>query len=79
MKYSKFSEVYMNLPRQNKFNVRKRNEIVTECKISTTIFYNWLKGITSIPELAKPIIAKQLNMTVSELFPEAEFKEVVKS
>jgi hypothetical protein len=64
------NDFYMNLSRKDKYHVKVRNKIVTECKISTTIFYNWLKGLTSVPHWARPIIAEIMDVPLSELFPE---------
>lgn len=33
-----------------------RERVIVECKITAPIFINWRKGITEVPELAKPII-----------------------
>ncbi len=64
-----FKTYYMSLPRTDRNHVILRNNVVSECKISTTIFYNWLKGLTPVPHWAKPIIAKVFGVPVSELFP----------
>jgi len=68
MKKNDFKNYYMSLPRADKYNVKKRNQIVNECKISTPIFYNWVKGITPVPHWAQPIISKILGVPVEELF-----------
>ncbi len=64
-----FKIAYMSLPRMDKRNVKLRNKIVTECKISTPIFYNWVKGITPVPHWAKPIISEIMQIPQTELFP----------
>ena len=75
MTNSKFKITYMNLSRIDKYNVNVRNKIVNECKISTQIFYNWVKDITPVPHWAKPIISKIMSIPQSELFPELEITE----
>jgi len=69
MKKNNFNIAYMNLSRADKLHIELRNQIVYECNISTAIFYNWLKGVTPVPKLAQPIIAKILNKPETELFP----------
>lgn len=64
-----FKKIYYNLSRENKQHIHIRNKIVLECKISTPIFYNWVKGITPVPDLAKPIISKILNISEDVIFP----------
>ncbi|MFN8255460.1 MAG: hypothetical protein U0W24_07210 [Bacteroidales bacterium] len=70
MKNEKFSEAYFKLSRKNRYHIQIRNRIAFECKVSTAIVYNWLTGQTSVPELAKPVIAKIMQIPVSELFEE---------
>jgi len=70
MNSQNFNDVYMNLSRKDKFHIKVRNEIVTKCRISTSIFYNWMKGITPVPHWALPVISDILNKPVNELFPE---------
>lgn len=65
-------DVYMNLSRKDKNHIKKRNKIVTECNVSTPIFYNWLRGLTPVPTLAQPIIAEILGVSIEILFPENE-------
>ena len=72
MTNSNFKLAYMNLSRVDKYHVKIRNKIVHECKISTQIFYNWVKDITPVPHWAKPIIAEIMDKPQSELFPEHE-------
>jgi len=68
MSKNNFKNVYMNLSRADKKHIKLRNQIVTECNISTPIFYNWTKGITPVPHWAQPIISKILSVPVEELF-----------
>jgi len=65
-----FNDLYMTISRKDKHHIKVRNKIVTDCKISTPVFYNWIKGITAIPHWAKPIICEIMKMPHSVLFPE---------
>jgi len=69
MQNFKFKNAYLSIPRIDKRSIKTRDKIVNECKISTTIFYNWLKGITPVPHWAKPIISKIMEKEQTELFP----------
>lgn len=62
MKNLKFIEIYKSLPRVNKIRTKKRDQIIEDCQITKSIFYNWLSGITPIDENSKPIIAKLLKI-----------------
>jgi len=77
MSNKNLKQKYMNLSRADKYHIKVRNEIIAKCKINTAIFYNWVKGITPVPELAKPIIAEIFKMQVAELFPEPEQIEIL--
>ncbi len=66
----KLKNAYNKIPRTNKEKIKIRNKLVTKCGISTSIFYNWLRGATEIPELAKPVISEVMKIPMSELFPE---------
>lgn len=68
MKNKKFIELYKSLPRVNRIRHNTRLQIIKECGITRTIFYNWVSGVTSIDDHSKPIIAKILNTSESELF-----------
>lgn len=70
MKNQKFSDAYMNLTRKNKYHLKVRNEIINECRISSTVFYNWVSGVTNVPFFFQDIVAKHLNMKKEELFQE---------
>jgi len=67
-KNANFRTAWYTLSRENKYNVKVRNKIAYELNISTQTFYNYLYGITEIPILARPIIAKILKIEVEELF-----------
>ena len=71
---NKFQDAYMDLSRRNKHHIKVRTKIENACKISTPIFYNWLKGITPVPHWAKGSIAAIFNMQKEELFPETELE-----
>jgi hypothetical protein len=66
--YTKLYEVYMNIPRFNKQNINVKNAICNECHITTQTFRNWLYGISKVPALCRPIVAKHLNVKENELF-----------
>jgi len=70
MKNKKFRNVYLNLPRADRTNIKTREKIMSQCKVTKTTFYFWLNGTSPVPPLAKPIIAKIMKMKQSELFPE---------
>lgn len=63
-------QIYNNLPRTKNGRFKIRNQICNELNISVAIFYNYLKGVTPVPHLAKPIIAKLLNFEEREVFKE---------
>jgi len=69
MKNAKFIEKYKGLPRVSKIKSKKRDQIIKECEITRSIFYNWLSGITIIDERSRPIVAKILELKESELIP----------
>lgn len=51
----KFKNWYANIPDDRRIAMRDR--IIKKCKIaSTDIFYNWYRGRTPIPPLAKGVI-----------------------
>ena len=79
MKNEKFREMYMNLPRANKEHLKIRKEIEKQCKVSSSVVYNWNLGLTKIPHWAESIIAKIFNMKISELFPEKEITETIEN
>lgn len=70
MSSNEFEDVYMGLSRKNKFHIKVRTKIENACKITTPIFYNWLKGITPVPHWAKGSISEILELPQEELFPE---------
>ena len=46
---------YSNIPDDRRIALRDR--IIQECRIATTdVFYNWYRGRTAIPPLAKAVI-----------------------
>lgn len=51
----KFKNWYSNIPDYKRIALRDR--IILECRITTTdVFYNWYRGRTAIPPLAKAVI-----------------------
>ncbi len=72
MPNTEFKKAYMDLPRIDKHNIRKRDLITKKCRVSTPIFYNWVKGITPIPFWAKPLIAEIMQIDKDILFPPEE-------
>lgn len=63
MKNGRLNKIYKSLPRANKFRSKIRDQIIKECGITRTIFYNWTMGVTTIDEYSLPIVAKILNVT----------------
>lgn len=50
----KLKEWYLGLPQKDAQPMQK--EIMTRCFISRSVFYNWINGVTKVPEVCKPII-----------------------
>jgi hypothetical protein len=69
-----FSKAYMSLSRFGKLNIKVRDRIINETGSSLPSFYNWVRGATEVPKLAKPIIAKIMNIPMETLFPEEVFE-----
>jgi len=67
---TEFKRAYEMLKRENKHRTYIRNKIAFECNVSTPIVYNWMNGTSTVPHLAKPVIARIMNIQVGELFPE---------
>ena len=67
-------KAYMCLPRYKNQFIKIRDQIIKECDITRSIFSFWLHGVTKVPTLAKPVIARIMNIPQNELFPEIEKK-----
>lgn len=64
-----FRKQYYSIPRGlDNRPTEVREQILEECEISYSVFYNWLKGLTPLPKHQKPIIAKILQCSVNDLF-----------
>ena len=48
--------------------LRFKKTVMAACNISTSTFYNWIRGAVAIPDEAKPIIAEVANKSTEELF-----------
>jgi len=72
MKNETFTVEYKNLPHSEKQHIAIRAQIIERCKISQSVFYNWICGTTSVPHWAKPRISEIMKIPQSELFPESE-------
>lgn len=70
MQNQKLYDAYMSISRKNKEYLQVRDRIIKECKISSHVFYNWIKGITPVPHWAKPRICEVLGIPESVLFKE---------
>ena len=44
-----------------------RDAIISRCKITSSVFQNWLSGRTQVPELAKEVINEIADMQVFKL------------
>jgi len=63
-----FREKYYSIPRGlNNQHTEIREQIIKECEISYSVFYNWLKSLTPIPKHHRPTVAKILGCTPDEL------------
>jgi len=69
MKNIIFSNAYQTLPRINRYHTQVRNKILNECNIPLGTFYNWISGVTRVPENQKAKIAQIMGKPVNELFP----------
>ncbi len=47
---------YNTLPKND--YKRLRNQVIDACGITKTVFYNWLRGTTPLPKLAKKEIER---------------------
>lgn len=72
MKNQAFSAFYYSVSRFNREHLRVRNKIVEACEVSSSVFYNWTKGVTSVPKHHQKTIAEVTGKEISELFPEKE-------
>ncbi len=69
MRNSEFIKIYKLLPRAEKERSKKRDQIIKECGVTRSIFYNWIAGITPVDENSQKIISQILGIKQKNLFP----------
>lgn len=53
---------YNTLPKND--YKRMRNQVIDACGVTKTVFYNWLRGTTPLPKLAKKEIERIAKQTI---------------
>ena len=73
MKNKELSNFYKTFAQPANIRTLVRDSICTKLKISKATFYNYISGVTSVPEEFKQTIADCFQENINILFPKSKY------